>query len=157
MTFTYTGDPSASDLEAVRFLVGDTTALTELLSDEEIQFLLDEIGSVDYAAVRAATAIAAKFARFVNVRTGAVSKNLSDQMQHYLDLAKRLQTRAEQGGLDGTGTGPPIFTALSKSDKREDRLDSDLVQPQFRIGQDDNPRKLSARDPDFDTHGTGTP
>lgn len=152
MTFTYTGDPSASELEEVRFLVGDTDAANDLLSDEEILFLLAEVGSVDYAAVRAATSIAAKFARFVNVRTGQVSKNLSDQMQHYLDLAKRLQQRAEEGGLSGESAGAPIFTALTRTDKREDRTDEDLVQPQFRIGQDDNPRKLRSRDPDLDPH-----
>ncbi len=151
MTFTYTGDPSASDLEEVRFLVGDTDSANELLSDEEILFLLAEIVSVAYTAVRAATAIAAKFARFVDVRTGAVSKALGVQMQHYLDLARRLEIRADEGGL-GEGGPEPVFTALTRTDKREDRLDSDLVQPQFRIGQDDNPRKLRSRDPDLDPH-----
>ena len=63
-------------------------------------------------------------------------------MQHYLDLARRLDARAAETG------GAPIFTALSKADKREDRNDPSLVQPQFRIGQDDNPRKASALTPD---------
>ncbi len=146
MTVTYSGNPADSDLDEIRFLTGDTNVTpttNAILQDEEHQFLVDEAGSVAYGAPRAATSMAAKFARFVNVRTGAVSKNLSDQMQHFLDLAKRLQVRADELA------GAPIFTALTKSEKREDRLDSDLVQPQFRIGQDDNPRKLAARDPDL--------
>lgn len=153
MAATYSGNPADSDLDEIRFLTGDTDVLPvtdAILQDEEHQFLIDEEGSVAYAAVRAATSMAAKFARKFNVKTGGVSKSLGDQMQHFLDLAKRLKLRADEGV--GTGGAAPIFTALTKSDHREDRLDSDLVQPQFRIGQDDNPRKLSARDPDVDGH-----
>lgn len=153
MAATYTGNPADSDKDESRFLTGDTDVTPEsnaILQDEEHQFLIDEAGSVGYAVVRAATSMAAKFARKFNVKTGGVSKSLGDQMQHFLDLAKRLKLRADEG--IGTGAGAPIFTALTKSEKREDRLDSDLVQPQFRIGQDDNPRKLSARDPEVDGH-----
>ena len=63
-------------------------------------------------------------------------------MQHYLDLARRLEQRAEEV------SGVPVFTALTRTGKEADRLDPDLVQPQFRIGQDDNPRKLTRRDDD---------
>lgn len=148
MTVTYSGNPADSDLDEIRFLTGDTNVTpttNAILQDEEHQFLIDEAGSVAYGAPRAATSMAAKFARFVNVRTGAVSKNLSDQMQHFLDLAKRLQQRADEGAA-GVSAGEPIFTALTKSDKRTDRQDPDLVQPTFHIGQDDNPRTARRED-----------
>ncbi len=132
---TYGDDPTNSALDNVRLLVGDTVCEMALLSDSEIKFFLTDAGSAAFAAVKAAEAIAAKFAREITVKTGGVTKNLSDRMQHYLDLAARLLVRANEQ-VDGA----PIFTALDRS-SRDDRLDESLVQPQFFIGQDDNPRK----------------
>ena len=144
---TYGGDPEGSELDRVRLLIGDTDCANAHLTDAEIQFYIDGCGSADFGAPRAAEAIAGKFASKVTIRTGAVSKSNSDLMQHYLDLAKRLDARAAETG------GAPIFTALTKTDKRQDRRNSGLVQPSFRIGQDDNPRKAAATHPD-ETLGT---
>jgi hypothetical protein len=139
---TYGNRPDTSELDAVRLLIGDTDCANALLLDTEIQFYIEGCGSSAFAAPRAAEAIAGKFARQVTIRTGGVSKSNSDLMQHYLDLAKRLDARAAETG------GAPIFTAMTKDDKRTDRLDPSLVQPQFRIGQDDNPRKATVVTPD---------
>lgn len=133
---TYGDDPTNSPLDNVRLLVGDTACESALLSDSEIGFFLTECGSPRFAAVKAAEAIAAKFARDVTAKAGGVTKNLSDRMQHYLDLASRLLVRANEQ-VDGA----PIFTALERSSHIDDRLDESLLQPQFRIGQDDNPRQ----------------
>lgn len=134
---TYGNDPTNSALDEVRLLVGDTVCAKALLLDSEIQFFITEEGSAAFAAPRAAEAIAAKFCRDVDVSTGSVSKSLSQAAEAYRQLAKTLRARAEELG------GAPIFTALTRDDKRQDRLDPDLVQPQFRIGQDDNPRKVA--------------
>ena len=139
---TYGGNPESSELDRVRLLIGDTDCTNAHLTDAEIQFYIDGCGSADFGAPRAAEAIAGKFASKVTIRTGSVSKSNSDLMQHYLDLAKRLDARAAETG------GAPIFTALTKSDKLDDRQDPSLVQPNFRIGQDDNPRKGAASDPE---------
>ena len=139
---TYGANPEGSELDRVRLLIGDTDCANALLVDSEIQFYIDGCGSADFGAPRAAEAIAGKFARKVTTRTGGVSKSNSDLMQHYLDLANRLDARAAETG------GAPIFTAMTKDDKRQDRLDPSLVQPQFRIGQDDNPRKAPVVTPD---------
>ena len=40
MSWEYQG-PSASDKDEVRFLIGDTDVEDQLLSDEEIQYLVD--------------------------------------------------------------------------------------------------------------------
>ncbi len=134
---TYGNDPAGSALDEVRLLIGDTVCTKALLLDSEIQFFLTEEGSAPFAAPLAAEAIAAKLCRDVDVSTGSVSKSLSQAAEAYRQLAKTLRARAEEQG------GAPIFTALRKSDKLNDRLDADLVQPQFRIGQDDNPRKVA--------------
>lgn len=145
---TYGNDPANSSLDLVRFLIGDTECPSAFLSDNEINALVTLEGNAGYAAVRAAESIAGQFARKFDIKTGAVSKSQSQAFTHYMDLAKRLKADADAGGLGTGGAGAPIFTALTKDDKREDRLDESLVQPNFRIGQDDNPRQLRRRDQD---------
>jgi hypothetical protein len=41
MTFSYSGDPSFSDIDAVRFYISDTDPLNSFMTDEGIQFLID--------------------------------------------------------------------------------------------------------------------
>lgn len=43
MSFTYSGNPETSTLDAVRFMIGDTNPCDPLLQDEEINYLI-EIG-----------------------------------------------------------------------------------------------------------------
>lgn len=53
MTWTYTGDPSVSDRDKVRFLIGDIVATAEAtLSDEEIAYLLTTWAGDIYEAAR---------------------------------------------------------------------------------------------------------
>ena len=40
MTFTYSGTPSASQRDAIRFLLNDTDSTDVLLQDEEISYLI---------------------------------------------------------------------------------------------------------------------
>ena len=40
MTWSYSGDPAASDLDAVRYIIGDTSEDMSLLTDEEIKYEL---------------------------------------------------------------------------------------------------------------------
>jgi hypothetical protein len=42
MTFTYSGDPSTSTRNYVRFLINDTNSTDALFSDEEIAYLITE-------------------------------------------------------------------------------------------------------------------
>jgi hypothetical protein len=139
---TYGNDPSGTPLDLVRLLVGDTECATAFLTDAEVDVFLASEGDAAYAAVRAAESIAAKLSRKIDIRTGGVSKSQSQAAAAYLKLAKRLQARADEVG------GAPVFTALTKDDKLQDREDEGLVQPQFRIGQDDNPRQVFRREVD---------
>lgn len=145
---TYSNDPANVPLDLVRFLIGDTVCAQAFLSDAEIEALIALEGGAGYAAVRAAESIAGQLARKIDIRTGAVAKSLSQQFDHYMTLAKKLQAQADAGGLGTGGAGAPIFTALTKDDKLQDREDEGLVQPNFRIGQDDNPRQVLRRDQD---------
>jgi hypothetical protein len=133
MTWTYlNGDPATSDRNKVRFLVGDTDEDDQLLQDEEIDWLLTTQSDPDQAAVLAAEAIAAKFAREADTTNEGLSISKSQRSKSYRDLVKvlasRVSTRAEisVGGL-----------VISEKEALDD--DTDAVQPAFTRGQDDFP------------------
>jgi hypothetical protein len=132
VTWSYSGDPSASDLDAVRFYVGDTTTTRQLLQDEEVNFTLAEHSNQRLAAAVCADAIAAKFAREADQRVGDISKSLSQVSKAFTALATKL--RAEVGKR-----AAPSFPAASRDWKQTQREDTDLVQPAFAVGQGDSP------------------
>lgn len=94
MTFTYSGNPSDSDKDAIRFLIGDTDADEHFLEDEEITYLASMwvlSHSVYWAAAHAADAIAARFAREVTVNSDSQTVSTSELQGKYQELAMRLR------------------------------------------------------------------
>lgn len=89
MSWTY-DNPTASEKDEVRFIVGDTDTTDQLLTDEEINYLLNKYDSVNEAAYQAALSIAAKFARLVNISTSKTNISYAQQYEHYKDLAAEL-------------------------------------------------------------------
>ena len=133
MTWTYSGDPANSDRDKVRFLVFDTDTNEQLLSNEEIAWLLSEISNVYLAAANAAEAIAAKFAKDITRNAVGLSATVGDRARFYLDLANKL--RDQVGTTNSRGD---IFVGgLTISGKESLDGDSDAIQPGFKIGQFD--------------------
>lgn len=95
MSWSYSGNPTASDKDKIRFLIGDTDQTDQLLQDEEITYLLSETTNVLLAASRAARAIAAKFSRQADKAVGDLRVSLSQKAQAYMALAADLERRAE--------------------------------------------------------------
>lgn len=145
-TYTYSGDPSSSDKDAVRFWVQDTGPDVWLLSDQEILFTLDQYSNTILAAAQCCRSIAAKFGQKVNKRVGDLSINYSDKVDHYLALAQEFDT---QGSISGLA---PYAGGISKSDMCKVASNTDRVKPPFREGQFDNRQALNGletTDPDF--------
>lgn len=63
MTWTYSGNPGASALDEVRFLIQDTDEDNQLLSDEEIEYLIDVYIDPYSAAVAAVVSLIGKASR----------------------------------------------------------------------------------------------
>ena len=126
MAWTYSGDPSSSDKDAVRFLIGDTDTNDQLVQDEEINWALTE-GGVYYAASLTARSISAKFARRADFE---VSKDLkvsySKTAENYNKLADTMDRKASK--LAPT----PFAGGISVSDKESREEDTDRVKPVFR-------------------------
>lgn len=131
MTWTYTGDPNSSTKDAVRFLVGDTATADQQSTDEEIAFALSENGDNVYlAGVLVAEAIAALYARRVDVSVGRSRTACAQRQVHYQTIADRLHVQAVSGM---TVTFGGVSVAV------KDALDGDAsaVQPSFRKGMTD--------------------
>jgi len=127
---SYSGDPSTSGTDAVRFWAQDTGD-PELLSDPEIDYLatysgLDpDVYPIDIAAL-AADRIAAKYAGSVTINADGVSYSGGELYQKYQGLAKELrQTARVQAGQGGA---PYIGNWATGK--------------QFGIGMHDNPQAI---------------
>lgn len=130
--WSYTGNPSSSHKDAVRFAVGDVDDSDQLVSDEEIEHTIAEVGTVTEAAAVVCEHIAARFAReadkSINAAGGvAQSTQLSQRAKAYLTHASRLRTRV---ALDV----PPFVGGVSQVDKEHTKSDGDRVPPAFEIG-----------------------
>lgn len=93
MAFTYGGNPSASDLAKVRFLLSDTNPSDYELEDAEITYLLAEWEDDVYdAAAAGAEVIAGKFAKAATSKTvGDLSLSFQNRAEDYRMLAMRLK------------------------------------------------------------------
>ena len=138
MTWSYSGNPASSNRDSVRFLIFDTDTNDQLLSNEEIDYVLTKETKVHMAAAMCAEALAAKFARDIDRSVIGMSANPSRRPEFYLDLADRLRDQVGQ-----SSSHAEVFAGgLTISGKDSLDADSDAVQPSFSIGQ-------------FDRSGTG--
>lgn len=63
MTWSYSGNPGASNLDHIRFLIQDTDTSDQLFSNEELTFLYNSYGDAYSAAIAAVTTLIAKGSR----------------------------------------------------------------------------------------------
>jgi hypothetical protein len=137
MTWSYTGDPSDSTKDAVRFLVGDTDTNDQLISDEEISYLASEHGSINRTASEAARAIAAKFARNMSRSIGGLQADFAAKYRQYLELADSLLTKEE------TDPVSPFISGYKKDQKQGREDDTNREKIFGRKGGMDNKRAAS--------------
>lgn len=137
MSFTYSGDPANSALDAVRFLIQDTNEDDILLQDEEIGFLLTTVDMAIYQAAHdCCYVIASKFARLADTSKSvgdmSLSVTFSNRASEYRMLAERFLEL-------GSRREPPIprFAngAMVSTAKRDTGIEPTT---DFVIGQHDN-------------------
>lgn len=137
MTYSYSGDPAASDQDAVRFEIQDTDPNAPLLQDEEIAFTLDNEAGPEgdrtpagmlSAAARCCEALSRRFAMQADTVVGSLQTTYSKMAENYAERASELRERA-------IGMGVPFVGGQSWSAKAASRDDPDRVQPHFQRGQ----------------------
>lgn len=131
--WTYSGNPASSNLDAVRFLVGDTQIHDPQLQNEEIAFELGEEGNVYKTASVCALQIGARYSRLVDKSVGDLRISYSQRQKSYEALSKQLATRSAQRFTQ------PYAGGLSISDKLIDQTNPDNVGPTFTRTQFDIP------------------
>lgn len=138
MTFTYSGDPSTSTRNYVRFLLNDTNPDEPLFSDEEISYVIEEWSGDAYDAARElAEIVIARFARLADstsksVGDISVSESYSSKVAHYKELAESLLRRKMR-------KSPPRPWANRNALKSTNDRDTTDFNTDFVVGQMDNP------------------
>jgi hypothetical protein len=138
MTFSYSGDPSTSVRNYVRFLLSDTDSTDPLFSDEELNYVIAEWDNDAYDAAReCAEILIARFSRLADstsksVGDISVSESFSQKIQHYMDLANSIARRKLRAK-------PPRIFANAESLKSTNDRTVDDYNTDFYAGIHDNP------------------
>lgn len=135
MTWTYTGDPSDSPKDAVRFWIGDTTESTPQMSDEEIAYLLALTGgNVLQAAIAACVQLANRYSSQVDFAVETELRvDLSQRAKAYATRAQELRDQAKLPGFGGL-MPVPYAGGISRRDMQRQEQDGDRVPPGFVVG-----------------------
>jgi len=126
MTWSYSGNPATSAKDQVRFLVGDTNPKEQLLTDQEIEFLLTTYNQFTInAAVQACEAIIGKYSRLADETVGRVSIQYSQKAKGYMTQMKLLRNRMTMS------SAAPYVGGISITDKQQQAANTDRVRPDF--------------------------
>ncbi len=111
MSFSYSNDPSASELDAARFLIGDTDANAPIMQDEEIQYIIDTYGantnSCKYQLFNRAATL---FARDIRRSLGPQTEDPTSRLEYYQGQAEYYRNILAVGGVSlRTPAYPKIF------------------------------------------------
>lgn len=133
-TWTYSGNPSSSTRDAVRYHLGDTDPGDQQMSDAELDYLITDWSLVSTSArliaADAAENLANRFSREVTVSGDAVTAQLQELAGNYRALAASLRAQDANRNLAGPDIGVDI-----------DSVPDPTVRPlNFAIGMHDNKR-----------------
>ena len=105
MSWSYSGDPKNSPIDALRFLIGDTDISTQIMQNEELQYLIDEYGTNENVLrYHVFMTTATIFAR-------DIKRSLGPQMEDPTTRLKFFQEQAKyyEGLLASTGISLPKY------------------------------------------------
>jgi len=146
---SYSGDPSNSDLDLVRFLSGDSDIDEEYASDAEVNYCISSSGSANGAAVMVCDHIAAKFAREVDIKVGADGEfqiKMSQLSKQFTDRANELRKRSAL-------SASPWAASISISEKEDQEDRTDRVKPAFARDQFKDDGSASGLSPEWNDSG----
>ena len=141
MVWSYSGDPAGSLKDEVRFRIGDTDHTDQMLSDEEIEYLISSYSGGLSAAWRALEMGASKYARLADVASEGERVMLSQRAE---GLRKQAMVLKEQAYWEEL-VPVPYAGGISDAERESDISDRNLVQGRFYRGQF-RPERLSEYD-----------
>lgn len=120
MAWTYSGDPSANDLDKYRFFVGDTDETEPILQDGEVMFVVNTYESHNERLYYLYDAAADYFARQIDRKVGPIEEKTTERLRYFRTKANYYRRIVNGVGL-----------SLPKSAYKE---------ASFRVGMNDNAR-----------------
>lgn len=100
MSWSYSGNPSASEIDACRFLIGDTNEESPIMQDEEIQYIISEAnGNEDklrYELFRHAATI---FARDIKRSLGPQSEDPTERLNFFKEQMNIYKNKLSTSGI----------------------------------------------------------
>jgi hypothetical protein len=136
LSFSYDGFPADNLKDEVRFLLGDTDSTDQLLSDEEIYYLLTYFPNPIASAAMGAERLATQYARDAsNKAVGDLKINLTEKSKSFGTQASRLWILSKQY----RGRPQCYAGGISKTDRQNQLNNSDRVPPDFYRHMNDLP------------------
>lgn len=127
MAWTYGGDPSKNNLDAVRYLVRDADEADPIVQDEEINFALSQNGNNLYrAAADVCDAIALELGRQLDFN-GPQAWDSNKKYEQYKQMATDFRARAAKRGVSIFAGGISVADKQSRSDDT-DRVANDFTK-----------------------------
>lgn len=119
MAFTYSGDPSASDLDMFRFIIGDTDQSDPRVTDEEANAYLNITKTVNEAVIGCVRGLVAKYAGECDYKIGPEQVTASQRYAQYKSLYNFLQAELTIGStLPQVEIAKPLFTVGFMDNRR---------------------------------------
>lgn len=115
MAFSYSGNPAGSDLDRLRFTIGDTKEIGHLLEDEEIQYLIDTYTTSENALLAGLYRQCANTygSKMVKRKLGPQTEDATDRQAYFVDLASKYEKLLTYAGVPPT----PAYAAEKVFDK----------------------------------------
>lgn len=136
MAWSYSGDPTSSPADEVRFLVGDTIPTDQQLQDGEINYALTlvygpgnpipPLGNYLPAAY-CCDAIMARYARMVDKSVGDLKLSYTSRLKQYQAMATQLRMRAALANVPFSVGGESVGEKIGAYSN------PDLIEPAVQV------------------------
>lgn len=99
MSFSYSGDPSASALDKYRFIIGDNDALDPIMQDAEINYLIGMYPVEDELLFQLYDRAATILARNIKHSLGPESEDPTSRLDFYKKKAASYSAKLRSSGI----------------------------------------------------------
>jgi hypothetical protein len=124
--WTYSGNPNYNAKDLTRFLIGDTMITDQLLSDQEIEWLLSQYNNTPMnAAIRACESIISRYSRLADESVGQVKIQYSQRAKGYATTLIMLRNRLAMEDA------APFAGGIYVSDVMNNLQNRNIIRPDF--------------------------
>jgi hypothetical protein len=149
MSWTYSKNPAASDLDEVRYLSGCISEDEQYTTDEEIDYAVAREGNNTAAAALVCEGLAAQFAREVQITAGADG----ELKLYFQQLSGAFAKRGKSLRAKAAVFAVPYAASVSVAEKEVQEEDDDRVTPMFSRDKFKNTGSVDKNILDFDKNG----